>query len=484
VRLSPRGKTGGWIATLVLVACACLSAPGVSSAAGPRLKVVGNDLVDARTGQVFVPRGVNWPSFEYACRDGYGYSNSATRKSAGPTAAGAALMARWHINTVRVPLNQDCWLGEDGLPAFGTVRGYRAAVRRWVSTLHRAGLAVILDLHWSGPAGVVSDGLRAMPDNRSDDFWRSVARRFKRDRSMIFDVFNEPYERYGPNGLVFDLTWDCWRSGGCNAPRPHLLQPLDGSTFTTIGLPALVDAIRSTGAKQPILLPGRHFANDLKGWLAFRPNDGQLIGSFHNYDFQPCNTTACWDETVAPVAAEVPVIAGEFGQIRCSASHVKRFMRWADRRGVGYLAWAWWVLPQRGCSTLAVIANVKGKARKPNGTALKAHLARLAPRVSLRTARTQALGAAIGIRVRCEAPCRARAAGRLLVGRAPSRLTPTTRSLAAGRSRRISLGIPKEARRAASAALRQGQPVFAFLTVVASDGSHSRQRQATVRLVD
>ena len=104
----------------------------MSSAAGPRLRVVGNHLIDARNGLVFVPRGVNWPSFEYACRDGYGYSNSATAKSVGPDAAGAALIASWHINTVRVPLNQDCWLGEDGLPRFGKVSGYRAAVRRWV----------------------------------------------------------------------------------------------------------------------------------------------------------------------------------------------------------------------------------------------------------------------------------------------------------------------------------------------------------------
>ena len=81
---------------------------------------------------------------------------------------------------MRIPLNQDCWLGEDGLPRFGKASGYRAAVKRWVSELHKADLAVVLDLHWSGPAGVVSDGQRAMPDDRSDDFWSSVARRSRR----------------------------------------------------------------------------------------------------------------------------------------------------------------------------------------------------------------------------------------------------------------------------------------------------------------
>ena len=96
---------------------------------------------------------MNWPSFEYACSDGYGYSNAASAEKVGPDAAGAALIASWHINTVRIPLNQDCWLGDDGLPRFGKASGYRAAVKRWVSTLHDADLAVVLDLHWSGPAG-------------------------------------------------------------------------------------------------------------------------------------------------------------------------------------------------------------------------------------------------------------------------------------------------------------------------------------------
>jgi hypothetical protein len=466
----------------MLLAVLWLALPGAAGAAAPRLAVTGNDLVDKRTGEVFVPRGVNWPSFEYACHDGYGYSNSATPTSVGATAAGAAAMVRWHINTVRIPLNQDCWLGEDGLPRFGTVRGYRAAVKRWVAKLHRAGLAVIVDLHWSGPAGLVADGLRAMPDDRSDDFWRSVARTFRSDRSILFDVFNEPYERYGPTGLVFDLTWECWRTGGCDAPRPSLLQPLDGTTYRTIGMYQLVEAIRSAGARQPILLPGRHFANDLRGWLANRPSDPQLVASFHNYNFQPCNTTACWNETIAPIAEEAPVVAGEFGQTRCDVSHVKRFMRWADRRGVGYLMWAWWMLPQRGCTSLAMLADAKGTARRPNGTALKAHLARLAPRLTLGPARTQLLGRAVEVRARCLAACRVQASGSLRVGNASVRLVGAGGSLRAGRARTLALAIPGDARQPIALALRRGQRVAARIRVVATNGSHTRSKRATVQL--
>src|SRR3954451_10488757 len=204
---------------LVVLAVSCVVLPATASAAAPRPYVAGNRLVDAATNQTFIPRGVNWPSFEYACFYGYAYSDSSESGSVNPDAAGAAVIAGWHVNTVRVPLNQDCWLGEDGSPAFGTVAGYRQALQSWVNTLHAAGMVVILDLHWSGPAGVRAEGQRAMADDRSDDFWTSVAATFKGDPMVMFDVFNEPYTRYADNGApVFDLTWACWRNGGCSAP--------------------------------------------------------------------------------------------------------------------------------------------------------------------------------------------------------------------------------------------------------------------------
>jgi hypothetical protein len=474
----------------LLAAAVCLGGAAVSSAAAPRLQLVGNHLVEGRTGQVFVPRGVNWPSFEYACENGYGYSNPRGPGRVGPDATGAARIARWNINTVRLPLNQDCWLGEDGLPAFGNASGYRAAVRRWVSTLHRAGLAVVLDLHWSGPAGVASDGQRPMADDRSDDFWRSVARAFKKDRSLIYDVFNEPYGHSGDSGLIIELPWDCWRSGGCKVPRARLFQPFDGTTFTTIGMQSLVDAIRSTGARQPIMLSGRHFGNDLGAWAANRPTGRRLIASFHNYDFQPCDTVACWDATVAPLARRVPVVAGEFGQIDCSASHVKRFMRWADRRGVGYLMWAWWVLPDPSCSSLVMLADAKGRARAPNGTALKAHLAALAPRFSLGGPRTQALDAAVELEIRCRKRCHASTEARLRVasGREPGaasrtfRLRPSSKALRAGRTRTLALAVPPAARQAATAALLERRAVTAAAEVTVTDGSHTSVKRRSVRL--
>jgi cellulase (glycosyl hydrolase family 5) len=320
---------------------------------------------------------------------------------------------------------------------------------------------------------VAADGQRAMPDDRSDDFWSSVARTFKKDHSVVFDVFNEPYSRYDTNGtLVFDLTWNCWRNGGCAAPRTGDRQALDGGTFTTIGLSALVDAIRSVGAKQPIMLGGIDYASDLRQWLANRPGDKQIVASFHNYGGHLCHNETCWNEVIAPIAAETPVVTGEFGETDCATSP-SAFMDWADQHGVGYLMWAWWVLPDSACSTLSVLADVHGAPRAPNGTALKAHLAALAPRVSLAGVGggNQTLDKAVEVKVGCSKACYAVASGRLVAAGRSFGLKASSRALPPGKKRTLGLRVSRKARLAATAALHRHRSVSARITILAAAGS-------------
>lgn len=372
---------------LVVALLAALVVPAAGSAAAPRPVVKGKRLVDSRTGKTFVPRGANWPSFEYACFYGYAYNDG------NATLAAVRAMKRWHMNVVRVPLNQDCWLGDDGRPASDedatlTVAGYRAAVKAFVRTIETAGLVPIIDLHWSGPNGTPAERQRAMPDNRSPAFWTSVAREFRTDRSIMFDAFNEPYSRYeADNTLTFNLTWPCWTVGGqaCSPGAPLQDEdstPFDGRRYVPSGMQDLVDAIRRTGTKRPIILAGIDYANDLRRWLASKPNDpaNQLVAAFHNYNGQRCRTRRCWDREIAPLARRVPVITGEFGETDCKTSHINSYMKWADARGIGYLMWAWWVLDTKGCEDLALITDFKGTPRAPLGTAFKSHLDGLARR--------------------------------------------------------------------------------------------------------
>jgi len=49
-------------------------------------------------------------------------------------------------------------------------------------------------------------------------------------------------------------------------------------------------------------------------------------------------------------------------------------MDWADHRNIGYLAWAWWVLPDEGCSNFALIDDLSGEPSRPYGVAFRNHL--------------------------------------------------------------------------------------------------------------
>ena len=70
--------------------------------------------------------------------------------------------------------------------------------------------------------------------------------------------------------------------------------------------------------------------------------------------------------------------------------------------------WAWWVLPDTHCSTFAMLADVKGARPRANGTAFRAHLRALAPRVTLGGGHPGAGRADRGPRT-LQADCRARA---------------------------------------------------------------------------
>jgi len=134
-------------------------APVAPAAGAPVLSVSvqGNALVDGSGAHIRL-LGVNRSGAEFACAQGWGIFD-------GPTdAASIAAMKSWHINTVRVPLNEDCWLGINGVnPAYGGAN-YRSAIGSYVTALHNAGLLVILDLHWNAPGATLATGQQVMAD--------------------------------------------------------------------------------------------------------------------------------------------------------------------------------------------------------------------------------------------------------------------------------------------------------------------------------
>jgi hypothetical protein len=288
----------------------------------------------------------------------------------GPTnAASIQAIKSWHTNAVRVPLNEDCWLAINGADPNLSGAHYRHAIKRYVHALNAAGLYVILDLHWAAPGHILATEQWPMADaDHAPRFWRSVATTFKHNPAVIFDLFNEPFLN----------SWSCWRNG-CHTTFTDIAGRR--VTYATAGMQQLVNAVRSTKATNPIMLGGLNYAGDEAGWAAHKPSDPdhQLIVSFHTYSFSGCNTAACWNQTIAPLAHTTPVVTGEFGESGCTDSYALTYMAWADANHVSYLGWAWdstesgWA-----CSTgPALITNYTGTPTA-YGEGLMSHLAALA----------------------------------------------------------------------------------------------------------
>jgi hypothetical protein len=304
------------------------AAPGIAGAA-PDLRVRGNQLVDGPgAGKAVQLRGVNRSGLEYACIQGWGFFDSPHPDRIDDPAMIAA-MTSWKINAVRVPLNEDCWLGVNTPAGRGGER-YRRIVERYVHALNAAHLYVVLDLHVAAPGFVKAENIDRMPDaGHAPAFWRSVARTFKDNHALIFDLYNEPHY----------IGWSCWR-GGCEIPANSDYGPQPA--YRAAGMQQLVDAVRSTGARQPLLLGGIDWSLDLRGWVAHEPRDPrhQLLASDHNYGgLSPC--LAPCRAGILATHRHVPVLFGELGETDCRQRYIDRMMSFADRHGIGYLGWTW-----------------------------------------------------------------------------------------------------------------------------------------------
>ena len=325
--------------------------------AAPTIKVVGNHLVTG-AGDAVQLRGVNRPGPEYAAVEGWGIFDGPTNDD-----LSIAAMKSWNINSVRVPLNEDSWLGINVSNAYSGAP-YRAAVVDYVNRLNANGIIAIVNLHFSAPGSSVPDDQNPMADeDHSPAFWKSVASTFAGNHSVIFDIFNEPYP---DNNQDTTAAWTCVRDGGT----------CPGVSYPTAGMQELVDVIRSTGATQPLMIAGPEYAGDLDKWMQYEPSDPlqQLVASVHIYGLpldSPYRLSSTWDAFITPLTAQVPVVIGEFGDTNCTSAFSVPLMTWADAHGIGYTAWAW--VTSNCANDPALITDYNGTPT-PYGAGVRAHL--------------------------------------------------------------------------------------------------------------
>lgn len=304
--------------------------PHSSIAQGP-YKVQGNAILGAN-GQRYLFRGIGRDGLEYNC-SGEGPLDSQYLAYMGP-GTNTSTETYWGANTVRLPLSEGFWLnGAPGFPC--TAAQYQALVKQTVDNLTALKLNVIIDLQWSDAGGqsLQGGGPWAMADADSVTFWQQVAPIYKSYTNVLFELFNEPHPS----------QWSCWAdpctltndtsySNDCQCTKTF--------TYQSVGMQALVNAVRNAGASNLVIVAGMNWGYDLSQIGTYTITGSNVVYDTHPYpynDKQP-NT---WDASFGNISAKYPVVSAESGEYDCGTSYMSQLLSYFDSHQIGWIAWAW-----------------------------------------------------------------------------------------------------------------------------------------------
>jgi aryl-phospho-beta-D-glucosidase BglC (GH1 family) len=271
--------------------------------------------------------------------------------------ASITAMKSWGINAVRIPLNEDCWLGINGVDSSVGGANYQGPIKDAVDLITQTNsMAVILDLHMSAPGTTAAKAQGTMPDaDHSVQFWQQVAAAYSSNGQVIFDLFNEPVMTTG----TMDQQFQCLKNGS-TAPSSGDCPMVD---FAVAGMQQLVNTVRGQGANNLIMIGGIGYASKLNLWTQYMPTDTlsppNIAASWHVYDDQggcttdPATTfgTLCDTNQSTGLGAQAvmdagyPIVVGETGYYSCNnstgATWFPLFLSWCDTHDVSYVTWSW-----------------------------------------------------------------------------------------------------------------------------------------------
>ncbi len=285
------------VATVLTVITGCRSTASAEKPDDPAkllpLKVVGTRILDRRNHPVRL-RGVNAASLEWTS-NGEGHILQTVN----------AAIQDWHVNIIRLPLSQDRWFGKAREQTDGG-KAYRELVAQIVNECATQHCYIILDLHWSDcNEWGANIGQHSMPDTNSVVFWRNFAPVYANNPAVLFDLYNEPH----------DVSWDVWLKGGMILDKPNQRNAV-AKTYQCVGMQAMLDAVRSTGARNVVIAGGLDWAYDFSGILAGRQladlKGNGVIYASHCYDNKG-DSVDTWIAKMEQATAKLPVIVSEFG---------------------------------------------------------------------------------------------------------------------------------------------------------------------------
>jgi hypothetical protein len=306
-------------------------------------------------GQAIVLHGVDESGTENFCLT-WGPPPIVASPAGGPsplTQDSLTAMKAWGIDTVRIPLNEDCWLGINGVDASVGGTNYQTPIANAVSLITRTnGMYAILDLHITAPGTMQALNQQPMADlDHSVTFWQQVAAAYKDNGSVIFDLFNEPVL----DGS--DAGFQCWKNGSTAASSGDC----PTVPFAVAGMQTLVTAVRQAGANNLLMLGGTGYSSHLGLWPKYVPTDmlspPNIAASWHAYDDQggcttdPATSLAALCPASSGLGAQAvmtagyPIVVGETGYYSCSASIGPTwwpfFLSWAQAQSISTVAWSW-----------------------------------------------------------------------------------------------------------------------------------------------
>jgi Cellulase (glycosyl hydrolase family 5) len=253
--------------------------------------VVGNKIIGP-DGKQFVPYG-----FVIECMAKTGPIDTLCQANSENPNSGSELVSAaatyWHANVLRFQVSQEALFSGPG----GSVdQTYLDLVDHMVEQANDLGMVAIVTLQEEE-----YDKTKVLPDASSVTFWKFMADNFKGDPGVFFDMYNEP-RLLNKDAGGEDATWSIWQHGGT----------VDGDTY--VGMQAIVDTIRSTGAMNIIIAESNYFDTDLSQIMTHL-----LSGSNIAYGFEPGinhteNSPAQWTAAFGQYAAQIPLMPEAFIQ--------------------------------------------------------------------------------------------------------------------------------------------------------------------------